>query len=82
MQKYECETLVGALNLKLYKSAVLMKGMSAIAGMQLEFKPMDYTELPVTPLIRAWLEDDDMQEITVCSTNFGIVRTFQKQFRV
>lgn len=68
------------MNLELYKAEVLMKGTSAIAGVQKEFIPYKYTALPQTPLIKAFLDDDDIQEITVCSSNIGFVRTFQKQY--
>lgn len=32
-------------------------------------------------VLKAWLADDDLQEITVCSTNIGFVKTFTKSFR-
>ena len=69
------------LNQKLYKPHLLMKGISAIAGEQTEFKPLLAAQLPKTPLIDAFLADDDIQEITCISTNLGMVRTFRKQFK-
>lgn len=31
-----------------------------------------------SPIVQAWLEDDDLQELTVTSTNFGVSRTYRK----
>ena len=38
-------------------------------------------QLPLSPIINAWLEDDDIQEITITSTNIGFSRTFTKIFK-
>ena len=72
------------MNVTLYESALWMKGISAIAGEQKEFKRMELSEFDEdsTPdVLLAFLKDDELQEITICSTNIGFVRTYQKRFR-
>ena len=64
-----------------YQQAIWTKGKSVFVDEQ------DWTRLELTSptldtlaIVRAFIEDDDLQEITVCSANLGMVRTFQKRY--
>lgn len=66
----------------LYKPEILHKGFSVFSG-GAETKGVCFVaDLPKTGIIRAFLEDDDIQEITVTSGNIGFSRTYTKQFKV
>ena len=38
-------------------------------------------ELQKIPLLKAFWEDNDVQEITIVSTNFGFIKTFSKSYK-
>lgn len=67
------------MNLQLYDSKVRCRTISMISGDHAE--ELAHTELPDMPVIQAFLDDDDLQELRICSTNIGFVRTFSKLFR-
>ena len=33
------------------------------------------------PVLREWALDNDLQYIQICSTNIGMIRTYQKRYR-
>jgi hypothetical protein len=39
-----------------------------------------HTDLPAIPVLQAWLADDDLQSLRVCSTNIGFIREYQKRY--
>jgi hypothetical protein len=38
----------------------------------------NYKKLEEQPLLKAFLDDNDLQEITICSSNIGFVNTYRK----
>lgn len=72
-----------SLNLKLYRPTILVKGGSVFTGFVDKDKwvPHHHSSLPKEKLMEAFLSDDDIQEMSIVSTNFGIARTYQKQYR-
>jgi len=46
-----------------------------------DWKEVNPEELRQIPILNAFLDDNDIQEITVCSSNFGFVKTFQKRYK-
>lgn len=66
------------MNLQHYQPEIRVRSKSMLTG-ETDTK-VHHSELPEIPVIREWLADDDLQEITVISTNIGFVKTFTKQF--
>lgn len=64
----------------IYKPNLLMKGFSIFSRND-EWVEVPVGEVPDTPLMKAFLEDNDIQEIRYCSTNIGMVRTWQKTYK-
>lgn len=67
------------MNLELYENKIWEKG-TGIFG-KYDWREVSPEELRKIPLIKSFLDDDDIQEITVCSGNFGFVKTFQKRYK-
>lgn len=69
------------MNLDIYSPIVRSIRKSMISGEDTE--DIDYREsLSARPaVLQAFLEDDDLQEMTVVSTNIGFVRTYRKQYK-
>ncbi len=65
----------------LYEEEVrCIRVVSAIAGPGEETTTL--TELSKGGgILAAFADDEDIQEITVCSTNIGMIRTYTKRFR-
>mgnify|MGYP001103943980 CR=1 FL=1 len=63
-----------------YEQAVWIKGQSVFRELP-EWERLELTALRETPLIKAFLADDDIQEITFASRNLGMVWTYQKRYR-
>jgi hypothetical protein len=74
--------VIVALNEKIYSPELKYKSSSMISG-QIEMTVAAGDEnLPWdTPLIAAFLADDDIQSIHFCSTNIGFVKTLQKSYK-
>ncbi len=53
---------------------------SAISGQTDEFISVDAGWF-MLPILREWLDDNNLQEITLVSTNIGFVKTFTKTRR-
>ena len=66
----------------LYKPEILHRGFSVFSGGEETKGTLLFSDLPKSGIIQAFLEDDDIQEITITSANIGFSRTFTKQFRV
>jgi hypothetical protein len=64
---------------KTYEQAIWEKGISVFRGKH-EWARLELDALPKSPIIAAFLADDDIQEITICSANLGIVNTYQKRY--
>lgn len=69
------------MNLKIYKPEITCKGDSMLSGSTVEEIAHSEPRLEKIPILREFMADDDLQEITVCSTNFGFVKTFTKHYR-
>lgn len=65
---------------EIYMPYLLMKGFSVFAGEQKEWVKIPAGEAPDTPLMRAFMEDNDIQEISYTSTNIGLARTWRKVY--
>lgn len=62
----------------IYKDTLRVKNVGMISGEWT--KDIPWSECRGIPVVDAFLEDNDIQEITVVSTNFGFVRTYTKQY--
>jgi hypothetical protein len=59
---------------------VRIRSNSAISGTTDSVVEVDRTIPPWTiPIVAAFLDDDDIQEMVICSGNTGFVKTFTKQ---
>jgi hypothetical protein len=68
-----------SLKLDLYAPEIDVEVSSMIAG---QYKDViKYTEIEKFAVLKAWLADDDLQAIKVCSTSIGFVRGYQKRFK-
>jgi hypothetical protein len=70
---------LSSLNLEIYEPEIDCKTSSMLSGKHDEAVRFD--QLPDIPVIKAWLADDDLQSLQVCSTNIGFVKEFQKRLR-
>lgn len=66
------------MNLGIYKPEIRERRSSILTGEGEQMIPHDDEGLNRIAVIKAFLDDDDLQEMTVCSTNIGFVRTFRK----
>lgn len=64
---------------KAYEQAIWEKGISVFRG-EHGWERLELDALPKSPIIAAFLADNDIQEITICSSNLGIVNTYQKRY--
>jgi hypothetical protein len=69
----------GSLNLSIYAPEIDCETSSLLSGQHKETVRFDV--LPDIPVIKAWLGDDELQYLRVCSTNIGFIRTFQKRYK-
>lgn len=71
------------MNPEIYEAKLHYKSQSVFGNVEGDFAPGDpEAHLPWdTPLIAAFLEDDDLQEITFSSSCIGFVKTLTKQYR-
>lgn len=66
---------------RLYEEDVAVtRVVSAIAGPGKESTTLAELRKDGPDILRAFADDDDIQEITLCSTNLGMVRKYTKQF--
>lgn len=68
------------MNAELYSPEIRCRTKSMISGSHEEMVPLT-DKIFNNAILKAWLEDDEIQEITVCSTNLGVVKTFRKFFK-
>lgn len=71
------------MDLKLYNPTIRVKNQSVLSGEWEADVPLDEFErnFSVFPLVMSFLEDNDIQEMRVTSTNIGFNKTFTKYFR-
>ena len=66
----------------LYQKQIRLQNKSMISGTYDKLVDADAPELPTDmPIIKAWLDDDDIQEITIVSASVGFIKTFTKQYK-
>lgn len=73
--------LNGDILREMYEEEISYRGFSVFTGVKETTGVLHFSELPNTPIMQAFFNDDEIQEITVTSTNFGISRTYSKQFK-
>ncbi len=66
------------MNLTTYYPMIRVISNGALSGKNDRFEHYETEWFNKIPTIKAWLEDNDIQEITVCSSNIGFVYTFRK----
>lgn len=69
------------MNLGLYLEEIHYEGFSIFSGGDKTSGMIHYSKLPKTAICDAFLADDDIQQMEICSTNIGFGRKFTKQFR-
>lgn len=67
------------MNLEIYQPEIRMESTTGIYGKIDQL--IHFEKLRTTPVIRAFLEDDDLRTMTICSTNIGFVKTLTKYLR-
>jgi hypothetical protein len=67
------------MNTEIYDPGIWCKTKSVLSGEHAEL--IDHQNLPDTAVLKAWLEDDDLQELRVVSTSIGFIKTFTKSYR-
>jgi hypothetical protein len=74
--------VIVALNEKIYAPELQYKSSSMISGQIEKTVTVGDENLPWdTPLIAAFLADDDIQSIQFCSTSIGFIKTLQKSYK-
>lgn len=67
------------MNLEIYQDKLRERGSSVFRG---QFDALvGIEDIQGPEILNAFLEDDDIQEITVTSTNIGFTRTITKMYR-
>lgn len=69
------------MNLEIYSDSIREKGTTLIRGKVERFVTYQDMLKHESPIIQEFLKDDDIQEISVCSTNLGIALTYTKVYR-
>jgi len=71
------------MNEQLYEDTVDLVRMSVFTGGKevRETTTLDALRQCDIPTLVAWANDDDLQVLTVASTNIGTHRTYQKRFK-
>ena len=67
------------MDTELYLDELYIKSNTILAGRIEYFIHIEDPHLK-QPILQLFLEDDDLQEITICSSNLGFVRTYRKCF--
>jgi hypothetical protein len=67
------------IDLTSYLDELYIKSASMLAG-KLEYFMSIEDEHLKQPILKLFLGDNDLQEITLCSSNIGFVRTYRKCF--
>jgi hypothetical protein len=70
------------INEQIYKRTLRLKSASVISGVYEKEVEVGDESLPwELPIIAAFIADDELQEMTICSTNIGFVKTLRKFYR-
>ena len=68
------------LNLDIYQPQIDVFGRGILSGEWKKLVELDDSLLE-SPVVQAWLADDDLQAISVTSTCIGFTYTYQKRYR-
>jgi len=70
------------MNLDLYEREIYHEGYSVFTYGETVSGTVDYEELSQKfPVLKAFLDDDDLQEIRIVSANIGFSRIYCKRFK-
>ncbi len=67
------------MNLEIYQDAIWVKQTSFFGSYDWEKETVD--EVSKDSIVKAWLEDDDLQEMILTSSNIGIVMRYHKRYK-
>ena len=67
------------MKLAIYDENITCVTRSVISGNHTE--KVNFQKLPDIAVLNAFLDDDDLQQMTITSTNIGFTRTFTKNYR-
>jgi hypothetical protein len=70
-----------AMDLQIYNDTIHCKTASVLSGHHSEYMPISAPEFSNIPILREFLADNDIQEITIASSCIGFVKTFTKSYR-
>ena len=66
------------MNLSIYYPKIRVTTNGALSGKNDHFVDHASGWFNQVPTVKVWLEDDDLQQLEVCSSNIGFVYTFRK----
>lgn len=71
------------MNLDIYDDLIRVRSVSMLSGRLEEVAPVERLILVPTDseIVKAFLADDEIQEISISSTNIGFTKTVRKFFR-
>jgi hypothetical protein len=67
----------------IYQPTIIVRGFSIFAGMyEIEVQAFVSSVVPWDePIVKAFMDDNDVQEMTITSTNIDFSRTLTKQYK-
>lgn len=74
--------LNGDILKRLYKEQIYDEGFSVFSGGETTKGMEHYSLYPDTPMMQAFLNDEDIQEMSITSGNIGFSRTYRKIFKM
>ena len=69
------------MNLEIYKPEITVKSKSVLSGETEKILNYDDEWIQSMPILKAWIEDDEIQQIQIVSTNIGFIKTFTKSYK-
>ena len=69
------------MNLELYEPEITVRSESILTGKTEKVLNYDDKLIQSKPILKAWLEDDEIQEIQITSTCCGFIKTFTKSYK-
>lgn len=69
------------MNLSIYYPKIRITSNGALSGKNDRFEHYETHWFNKIPTVNAWLADDDLQQLEVCSSNIGFIYTFRKFYK-
>lgn len=69
------------MNLATYYPMIRITSNGALSGKNDRFEHYETNWFNKIPTVNAWLADDNLQQLEVCSSNIGFVYTFRKFYK-